>query len=634
MRLFLLFLFLLLTCWNTHAENQLSTQYSRHTLEESIVRPGEFSPVPKASSSFWKGHIGFWIRNSYINNGKEYLGKPWVPIPTKVFREFTENGNRSHYEQLSFNLRKQLSCMVMAEIMQDSGLFINDIIAGLHYFKREVWWGIPAHYPKPEPHPAIQEVDLFNAETANLLVWTCYMLEDRIKTIDRTICRDIKNEVKRRILIPARTTNYIWKRRSWNHNPWTCANWLSCILFCEDNRTQQIDDICQVLESLDIFIDGYPEDGGCDEGPHYWDRAMGSLFECMQLLSLASDGKVVLPKTNKIKAMAAYIYKMYIGGGYYVNFADCQTKMLPNINILYPLGLYLGDKSLTRFAAFIGQQYQYLAHPRTLYNRSGNYPTLSRELCFLRYIKTFIKEKATEPHTAYTWLPESEIFTSHNTSGLFVAAKGGHNDESHNHNDVGNFMVFADGTPLFIDLGSNTYTAKTFSKDRYELMNTRSSYHNVPLINGKEQHAGRDFKSKNVRCSIKKKEKVFSIDLAAAYPPNAYVNKWERTIRQDKQSVTITENLILDKVTQPTEIVLISTYKPELRSPGRLSFNLPTGDYELQFPSKKLQFNIESFDISNTGMRATWGNIVYRTKFTIRSSKKKQVISYSIYRRN
>ena len=54
------------------------------------------------------------------------------------------------------------------------------------------------------------------------------------------------------------------------------------------------------------------------------------------------------------------------------------------------------------------------------------------------------------------------------TQGFFVAAWGGHNAQSHNHNDVGNCVVFVDGQPVFVDLGAPTYTAKTFSSRRYK----------------------------------------------------------------------------------------------------------------------------------------------------------------------
>ena len=632
MKKVLLLLLMLFTAVGIRADHLLTSLYTRQVLESSIVQPQHFKPVPTASSPFWKETVSVWMRHSYINNGRGYLGKPWTPIPQRVFMEYSINGNRSNYENRSFTLRKQLACMVMAEIMQDSGRFINDIVKGLRYFLQETWWGVPAHYPKPLPDPQLQEVDLFNAETANLLVWTCYMLEDRIKLKDSHLCQDIKNEIKRRILIPARTTDYFWKRHSWNHNTWTCANWLSCILFCEEDRNQQIDDICQVLKCLDVFIDGYPADGGCDEGPNYWDRATGSLFECMQLLSLSSDGKITLPPTDKIKAMASYIYKMYIGNGYYVNFADCNSQLTPNINILYPLGVVLNDKTMMRHAAYIAQKNDYFGHPWTLFNPSGVFPSLSRELCFLRFLPAFQQEKAEEAHPVFSWLPDTEVFTAHNTSGLFFAAKGGHNDESHNHNDVGNFIVYADGEPIIIDIGMGTYTSQTFSLGRYGLLYCRSAYHNVPLINGFEQHEGRLYKAKSVKYSTQGDQTVFSLDLSDAYPQEAAVKKWERTILLEKGTrITVTEDFNLSQYLQPTELIIICCGKALLRGGNEILIDNGNSSCQINFDFHQLSASIEKIEHQDPAIQNAWSNSeLYRIKLRVLGRRLKNKIRYSI----
>ncbi len=41
-----------------------------------------------------------------------------------------------------------------------------------------------------------------------------------------------------------------------------------------------------------------------------------------------------------------------------------------------------------------------------------------------------------------TWYPETEFCHMKNKSGMFVAAKGGFNNESHNHNDAGTFSLY------------------------------------------------------------------------------------------------------------------------------------------------------------------------------------------------
>jgi hypothetical protein len=116
---------------------------------------------------------------------------------------------------------------------------------------------------------------------------------------------------------------------------------------------------------------------------------------------------------------------------------------------------------------------------------------------------------------------------------FFFAAKGGHNAESHNHNDVGNFVLYCEGQPVIIDAGSQTYTKDTFSDKRYTLWHTQSQYHNVPLI-GSEGHAfgqasGKEYCAKDVSCETTSDGGVcFAMDIAAAYPAAAALKSCRR----------------------------------------------------------------------------------------------------------
>lgn len=624
--LLLIFLLCLLPK-GAQGNNLLQSLYPRDTLEKYVTQPMLFRPVP-TDTKFWDATIGEQMRQGYINNGKLYLGKTWNPIPLSVFGEYSQNGNRSNYEAAAFKYRQQLACLVMAELMQDSAVFIPDIIQGLYYFKQEVWWGVPAHYPKAKPDPTIQEVDLFNAETANLLAWTCYLLGERIERYDKTICEDIRQEINRRVLVPARENDYDWKRRSWNHNSWTCANWVSCILFCDDNRQEQIDDLCQVLKCLDIFIDGYHDDGGCDEGAYYWDRATGSLSDCFLLLSLASGGRITLPPTKKIKAMASYIYNMYIGQNQYVNYADCPQKFVPAAGVLFPLGVALGDTTLMQHAAFIAKQQDFSHHPEKLFNSTTNFPSLSREMIFLAMQPRFVKTIPLEAQVQQAWLPETEVLTAHTDGGLFLSAKGGHNDESHNHNDIGNFIVYAHNQPVIIDLGFDSYTAKTFSLERFTLMNTRAAYHNVPLINGYEQQAGRAFASRDISCNGP--ENLLSLDIAEAYPDEAGVREWTRSFFVQGNKVKIIENYRLRKLRQPAEITLMLKNRPRIADGGRIFIDTPKGRCFIEYNPRQVTPSVEPIDLSKSYMRTAWGNTVYRLRLQVLSRKKRGTIDYTI----
>ena len=575
--------------------------------------------LPQAEDAFWRDSIPQEMKQSYTVYGEQYLGKAWTALPWTVFAENKITGNRVNYEGICFEKRRHLAALVMAEIVEGKGRFMNDIIDGIGSFCEETWWGIPAHYGKRIPLQEIQEVDLFNAETASLIVWTRYMLEKQLDAFSPDICQRIDREVEQRILKPAVANNYWWKTAGMNWNPWICSNWLACVLICEHDEARKAEAIAQIEKATHAFIDAYPEDGGCDEGPGYWDRAAASMFEVLRLLPENSMLARLTSSTSntslsrKIRAMAAYSYKTYIGHDYCVNFADAhENKAVQQVNIVYPFGHWLNDKTMREFGAYLGRTKQVLTQPAKLYDKSGNFPTLGRELFFLRNIRDFIAEKPQEPLIKDAWLPNLQIMTARR-GGHFTAFKGGHNGESHNHNDVGSFLVYVDGEPLLIDPGVGEYTAKTFSNSRYEIWTMQSGYHNLPQINGTDQLDGKAFGAKVVSHQNGK----LTLDIAGAYPKEAAVKSWKRTVTATKSGVSVTEDFELDAYKAPTRLMLMTTNRDALK---HISYN-----------ANQLEAVIE--DISNQLdplLQGMWGKEMYRIVLTVKSAKTKQQIKYSI----
>ena len=592
--------------------NKLFIQdYTDEQLKELLPQPGSFRPVPPAKDDFWRQSFPSELTADYIANAEQYIGAVWNDIPDSVFAQFKKTGNRTNYERMHFALRTQLACLVMGEVMEHQGRFVRDIARGLHYFQREVWWGLPAHYPTNHPKADNQVVDLFNAETANMLAWTIYMLHDEIEQQEAGLCETIRQEIDRRMLTPCRTTRYGWKRLVNNWNTWICENWLSCIMLCETDGRHQQEAILQVVESLRTFYRGYPDDGGCEEGLSYWDRAAGSFFECLNLLDLFTDHRLSFRDNIKLRAMGTFAYKTYIGNGYSVNFADAQPQARVNVNVLFPFGQYIGDTALTGYAALIAHSDGFQQHPATLFNKSGNYPSLSRELLFLCQYHDFKSVEPAEPLLGGFWLNDLQVFTARSAAGTsrgyFLAAKGGHNDESHNHNDVGSFIVYHDAQPVIVDIGVGTYTSLTFSKRRYELFNCRSAYHNVPLVGGMEQHAGKQYRAKDAVCMHDSHGAALTLDLADAYPTEAKVKKWLRTIRLNgNKGVTVTEDYELLDHQQPTEIVLVSCGETRLEKEGRIAIADDRRTHHVRYDKRKMTAVVERIETDDALILNAW----------------------------
>ena len=574
------------------------------------------SLLPQADDTFWRDSIPQEMRQSYIQYGEQYLSKPWTMLPWTIFAENKQTGNRVNYEAICFEKRRQMAAIVMAEIMEGKGRFMDDIIDGMGSFCEETWWGIPAHYPKAIPLSEWQEVDLFNAETASLIVWTRYMLEKQFDAFSPDLCQRIDQEIERRILQPAIERDYWWKTAGMNWNPWICSNWLACILICEKDEARKATAIAQIKKATQAFIDAYPEDGGCDEGPGYWDRAAASMFEIMRLLDFGTVDQ-------KVQRMASYAYKTYIGNDYCVCFADAhENKAVQQVNIVYPFGLWLNDQTMREFGAYLGRQKGVLTNPAALYDKSGNFPTLGRELFFLRHIRDFIAEQPCEPLLKDVWLPDLQIMTTRR-GNLYVAMKGGNNGESHNHNDVGSFIVYGSQesgvrskeqlSPLFIDPAVGEYTAKTFSDDRYSIWTMQSQYHNLPQINGIDQKDGKEYAAK----VVSHKDGQLTLDIAGAYPVEAAVKSWKRTVLAMKSGISMTEDYELSEYRQPTCLMLM-TLDPEALQ-------------RIHFDANQLSATIEDIsDKLDPLLQHMWGQKMYRIILTVKSTKTKNKIKYTI----
>ena len=474
-----------------------------------------------------------------------------------LFLGYVRTGNRERYQSVSYGRRERLATLVLAECMEGKGRFVDDIADGVWAICEESWWGVPAHLSlqkKGNGLPDVTEptVDLFAAETGTLLAWTSYLLPEALDSVSPLIRERIRLEVRRRIIdVNLERDDFWWmgfSRTVNNWNPWICSNWLTAVLLLEDDQERRTRSVRKILVCLDNFLDPYPADGGCDEGPMYWTRAGGSLFDCLELLHSSSGGRIDVYSNPLIREIGRYVSRAQIHGDLYLNFADAPARSRIDPSLVFRYGRAIGDSTMMRFGAFLAKE-QRLGEKAA----EGRFGVLGRVLPALFSLGAMRDIAPREPLLRDFWLPDIQVMGARSTGGsargFFVGAQGGHNAESHNHNDVGNFVVALDGTPVIIDVGVETYTARTFGKDRYTIWTMQSAYHNVPLINGVKQKEGREYAAREVRYQADDSAASISMNLAAAYPAEAECDRWDRTIvLSRKDSVRITDRYALRKV--------------------------------------------------------------------------------------
>ena len=549
-------------------------------LRTTLTPKNDFHPFPQEPMA-WAALLPDSMIRKFIGEGEGALRYEFKAIPATLTLEFIRTGNRLRYEHASFDKRNALCALVLAEALEHKGRFLDKILDGVWSICEESYWGLPAHLGLQKAGNGLPDVedptvDLFTAETAAVMAWTDYFVGAGLEKLSPLVRPRIYNEVNRRVLTPLKTAKYSYlgggddneKLNNWA--PWVMSNYLTAALLLEKDESKRIDAVQRAMHYTDQYINGLGEDGGCDEGPGYWSAAGGCVFDVLDLLAEASHGKIDIYKAPVIRKMGAYIYKTHIAGRYYINVSDAPPQLIPDGLMIFRAGQQMEDTTMMGFGSWLCHAYFYGWVSDYQFNRS-------RILFDLVTLRECLRYAPREAAVRDCWFVDVQLMASRADKGLFVAAHGGHNAESHNHNDVGDVTVYAAGQPVLIDVGSGTYTARTFSSHRYDLWFNTSAYHNLPVINGYQQKDGRQYAAGAVQYQAAKGSSSLTMDIAKAYPAEAGLTSWVRRVLADnKQGIVISDKYMLNKPLESLTQTFMTVCRVDLTQRGRVIFETDT----------------------------------------------------------
>lgn len=622
----------------------LSAAYDRFAAAGgTLAASGEHRPWPAcADRPAWDG-LPAELRSALIERALPSLGTQWAALGALTYLDFARTGNRSAHEGPVRARRDRLGALVLAECCEGSGRFLDDIVEGIWLTCEESTWVWPAHnrgagrtFFGPLPDVLHPYVDLGVGETAALLAITRYLLAERLDALSPVVTERIDFELGRRFLGPYLTRDdFVWmgfvSPHPNNWCPWIASNYLVSLLLTERRPAQREAGVRKALASLDSFLGGYDEDGACDEGPNYWGVAGGSLFDCLEQLRLATGGAVDVYGEPLIQEIGRYLYRVYVGGNHFLNFADADLRVTEiSPYLLRSYGERIGAPDLSGLACRLARANGIDdAYDRLLGDR------LLRAMPALFPFRPIDEAPLILPRDV--WLQGRQIMLAReraaSTEGLTLGAKCGTNGDSHNHNDVGSFMVYLDGEPVIIDLGRETYRRETFDEHRYELWFTQSAYHNVPLINGTAQEPGASFHGEVIDYEAGENRTRCLMELAPAYPSVAGVRSWRRELvfeRGERPSVVVREEFELEAAA-PVEAILMTGPRPRPADDGvQLG---PGAPVVLEVTAGDLEIVIEPLAVTDARLRESWGERVHRIHLRGRRPTAKGAWSYRLSRR-
>ncbi|MDL4843168.1 heparinase II/III family protein [Aquibacillus rhizosphaerae] len=493
------------------------------------------------------------VLNEIIVEAKRLLEEPKREITYSVFKQFSQDGSRLEYEKIYFEKRRRLTTFALATVIEKGNhAYLQELHEIIWSICDEYTWCLPAHLSNsPEiavdkqftldQEPTRYTIDLFASETAFALSEILQLVGNRL---DPFIQQRVHQEVYHRIIWPyIHQETFEWEKATHNWAAVCAGSIGSTALHLFKNDAELAIVLERVLQTMECYLEGFNHDGTCMEGYGYWEYGFGFYVYFADLLKKRTSGTIDLFDMEKVHQIALFQQKSFLDKNRVVNFSDAQPRA----------SVFLG------LSHYLAKLYPDFDLPETELRAHFTDDHCSRWAPALRNLIWLDEYQEGHPwgDTSY-FLEESQWFISRHASnhGRFAfAAKGGHNGEPHNHNDIGHFILYGEEETFLKDLGSGEYNAAYFSEERYSFLCTGSQGHSVPIINNQLQSEGKSKSAKDL--SVTHDENVESIEMDIA---NAYtMESLDQLTRKFTWKKTAKPCLILEDTycfsEQPTSII-------------------------------------------------------------------------------
>jgi hypothetical protein len=596
-------------------------EYLLEALKKSDIKGYELFPEIRSNLK----------KNSIVNNMVEEIeafayNSIQVTSPEITFsmwNEFQSSGNRLIFENAYFLRRKQLFSLVLSYLSEDDDKLIPVIEEKLWEWCELYSWELPAHFNmskeaiksgKSNPE---HTVALFAAESAFFFAEILYIIGDKLHEL---LVLRLENEIKRRVITPYKEGAFWWEDAKMNWSS-VCAGSVgaAAIYLIKDNEELALI-LERVIKSMDAFVGAFDEDGLITEGLDYWSYGFSFFVYFSELLKERTNGSISLLNENeKIKKIAQLPQILQFPSNAFVNFSDAASKK------------WTGDYGLfSRLEKVLNiKGYNYPEENNIFKDHTYRWAIMVRKLFW--WSEDSISEKS-EVKTGMFLFSESQwlVDRRETESNEFVAfaAKGGHNDEPHNHNDLGQFILHYHGHPIFIDIGAPEYLKQYFRNEtRYDSLAASSIGHSVPIINKKPQMYGRDRHTELLSCEEIDEKTYFNLQIKEAYSCEELLS-CERAFIWDYKNLQLIlkDSFKFNKTDNEIQEVFISEIKPKQVESGVILIETDKCCTELIY-NTKLECTIEKCSYNNHSGREA---IIYRTIFTATKINEAQLIEFKI----
>ena len=385
-------------------------------------------------------------------------------------------GNREVFERDHIEYETRLHTLFVAYILTEDEKYIEplaDIIWNICDLES---WSIPAHVPEHlDPIERRRNLDLCSTILGFRISEILYLIGDKLPDL---VYRRAKAEVQFRIIdsfANCAEDRYFWLTTTNNWAAVCIASVLCSYLYLATEEEIEAQ-LPRMMNIADNYLRGFEDDGCCTEGYAYWNYGFSFFCVFAKMLADYTDGKINYFEKEKVHKIAMFQQNILLNAEECLSFSDGGLSFEP---------------------------YSWLSHFLKGIYPDMQLPALPDE-CILDYAGAPLANGAPIRYVFWTnpdfvgadLEPKSHLFKNaewflHHGKSYSLGAKAGHNEEFHNHNDVGSFLVSKNGRVTFCDPGGGEYTKDYFGENRYNIFVPSARAHSVPIINGEYQCFGK-----------------------------------------------------------------------------------------------------------------------------------------------
>ncbi|MBQ7225225.1 MAG: heparinase II/III family protein [Clostridia bacterium] len=491
---------------------------------------------------------GFWERvrtspefEQHRRETKELYDKAFKTPPRSHTAEDILENNDHGLWRLQFDHIQ--SSALLSLIYPENEEYYKNLLESVWVYLNDYTWAPLGHYteyyyqrtPKDFDYGLI---DIFAASAALGLAEIKNLFMDRFPKL---LTDRISYEIRRRTIEPFLSRRFFWETHD---NNWTavCTGAVGSVLMYEapelyyENRER-------LHSAMESYLASYKDDGMCVEGVGYWSFGFGFFATFALLEREFTKGEVDWFKRPKVKEISKFISKMFLQTNVMATYSDAGFDSKYSVGLPHMLRYVYGDEV----------EKLPIEHGIVVYdNTHFNFALRS----FIYYSE---ENNAKEMATDVTYSMPSSCYLTKRTGSYAFTVKGGNNGESHNHIDVGSFIIARNNKQIIADIGACPYWDGYHTDRRYTFFNPSAYAHSIPIFDGEgEDSIARD----DVYVEYDWEKQRARLDIANGYGLD-FVKKVDRVFDFEENRITLTDTFELDKEVEIKER-FISVIEPKI----------------------------------------------------------------------